>query len=254
MKLELLLAAGLALTGLHVQAQIVNNPAVQRDYSKVGSNEFGSLTDLTNGAQHLLTRSTKPGTLGSPYADNRWLAAEVTLNNKLPIKPFLMKYDVLEHRLLMYRPAPANDSIELDDHQVAAFVLSEPASNTGPARQRLFRRFTEATVGSQHLDYVEVLHAGRYTLLKHFVKTIKKPSFQGMYSDGAPVDEIEDAPEYFLKAPDGPLTPVKLSTKSLQAAAPPLAAALKTAVSAQKPYTEAGWASVLDAADPAAAK
>ena len=254
MKLKLLFVGGLSLAGLHARAQIVNNPLIQRDYSKVGSNEYGNMTDLISGAPHLLTRSTKPGTLGSPYADNRWLSAEVTLANKLPLKPTLMKYDVLEHRLIIYRSAPASDSVELDDHQVASFVLNEPASNAGPARRRLFRRFEEATEGSQRLDYVEVLHAGSYTLLKHYVKNIKRPSFQGMYSDGAPVDEIVDAHEYFLKAADGPLTPVKLSAKSLQAAAPPLAAALKTAISAQKPYTETGWVSVLNAADPAAAK
>ncbi|MFD2720084.1 hypothetical protein ACFST9_15280 [Hymenobacter monticola] len=256
MKIKLLLICGLAAASLRAQAQsqdppgIQNNPVMQRDYSKVGTNEYGSLNDITNGAPGLLTRSTKPGTLGSPYADGRWLTADVTLANKLPLKPIMMKYDVLAHRLVMYRPAPANDSIELDDHQVASFVLNEPASNAGPARKRLFRRFAEATTGSQHLDYVEVLHAGRYTLLKHYVKTIKRPSFQGMYSDGAPVDEIEDAPEYFLKAADGPLTPVKLTSKSLQAAAPPLAAALKTAISAQRPNSETGWASVLDATDP----
>ncbi|MDO7852020.1 hypothetical protein [Hymenobacter convexus] len=257
MKANLLLVCGIVLAGGTAQAQvgvIQNNPLMQRDYSKVGSNEYGNLTDLTNGAPHLLTRSTRPGTLGSPYADNRWLSADIALANKLPLKPVLLKYDVLEHRLIMYRSAPENDSIELDDHEVAAFVLKEPASNLGPARQRLFRRFEESAVGSQRLDYVEVLHAGHYTLLKHYLKTIKKPSFDGMYSNGAAPDEIEDALEYFLKATDGPLTPVKLNAKSVQAAAPALAAALKTAISAQKPRTDANWAAVLDAADPVAAK
>ncbi|MDO7845873.1 hypothetical protein Q5H92_05855 [Hymenobacter sp. M29] len=257
MKAKLVLAGGLIFAGIGARAQvgvIQNNPVMQRDYSKVGANEYGNLNDLTNGAPHLLTRSTKPGTLGSPYADGRWLSATVTLANKLPLKPMLLKYDVLERRLLMYRSAPENDSIELDDHQVAAFVLNEPASNQGPARQRLFRRFEESAVGSQRLDYVEVLHAGRYTLLKHYLKTIKQPSFGGMYSNGAAPDEIEDASEYFLKAADGPLTPIKLNAKSMQAAAPALSAALKTAISAQKPRTDADWTAVLDAADPVAAK
>ncbi|WP_201984671.1 hypothetical protein [Hymenobacter rubidus] len=247
MKLRyLLLGLGLISTGAH--AQILGGvPMAQRDYSSVSSNEYANINELTKGATHLLTR--RPNLIGSPFAEDKWLIANVLMNNKLSLRPMLLKYDVLEHRLIMRQPEPSQDSIELDDRQVASFVLNEPASNLGPARQRLFRRFEEAPRFRQR-DYVEVLHEGRYALLKHYQKKIKSDSFQGFASNGIPPDEIVDESLYYLRTPEGTLTPVKLSLKALQTAAPALSDALKTAA-AKKPRTEAEWSAVLNAADPA---
>lgn len=242
----LLLGLGLISTSVH--GQIVGGaPTIQRDYSQQGAKEFANLTELTKGSNLLMH---KTNAIGSPFADDRWLMANMTLANKLTLAPVQLKYDVLEQRLLMHQPAPSPDSIELDDHQVASFVLMEPASNAGPARQRLFRRFEEGPAARQR-DYVEVLHEGRYTLLKNYQKNIKHESFQGMYSNGIPTDEIEDASLYYLRTPEGTLTPVKLNLKALQNAAPSISVALKTAATAQKPRTEADWTAVLHAADPA---
>ncbi|UOQ96192.1 hypothetical protein MUN81_13115 [Hymenobacter sp. 5317J-9] len=252
MKLSVRLLLGLCLAGASAHAQtsnIVNMPVTQRDYSKEGTNDYANLSNLTNGATHLLTRRTN--TIGSPYADNRWLTAHVTLANKQALLPMLLKYDVLDRALLMRKAAPSQDSVELNDSKVASFVLDEPASALGPARQRRFRRFEEGPAARQR-DYVEVLHEGRYALLKHYLKEIKREGFGGMYSNGAPTDEIEDASVYFLRSPEGTLTPVKLTLKALQTAAPALAEPLKAAAAAQKPRSEAGWGAVLDAADPAA--
>ena len=254
MKFRLLLF-GLGLVGAsaHAQSQdppgIMNAPVTQRDYSSLGSNEYANLTDLTNGANHLLIR--RANTTGSPYADNRWLTAHVTLANKQPLLPMLLKYDVLDRALVMRKAAPSQDSVQLNDSKVATFVLDEPASEQGPARKRVFRRFDEGPASWQR-DYVEVLHEGQYRLLKHHLKHIKRESFQGMYSNGAPTDEIEDISEYYLRTPDGKVASVKLTLKALQSAAPALAPALKTAAAAQKPRTETDWAAVFNAADPAA--
>ncbi|MBJ6109611.1 hypothetical protein JAO73_11350 [Hymenobacter sp. BT523] len=252
MKPSVRLLLGLCLAGASAHAQtsnIANLPVAQRDYSKEGANDYANLSNLTNGAPHLLSRH--PNTVGSPYADNRWLTAHVTLANKQPLLPMLLKYDVLDRALVMRKEAPSPDSVELNDSKVASFVLEEPASALGPARRRLFRRFEEGPAARQR-DYVEVLHEGRYALLKHHLKQIKREGFGGMYSNGAPIDEIEDASVYYLRTPEGTLTPVKLTLKALQAAAPALAEPLKTAAAAQKPRSEAGWGAVLDAADPAA--
>jgi hypothetical protein len=241
------LLLGLVLIGTGARAQIVQPPTVQRDYSQQGASEYANIVDLVKGSNLLMHKTTA---VGSPFADDRWLMANVTLTTKLPLAPIQLKYDVLEHRLLMHQPAPSRDSIELDDHQVASFVLTEPASNNGTSRQRLFRRFEEGPAAHQR-DYVEVLHEGHYTLLKHYQKIIKRESFGGMYSTGIPTDEIEDASLYYLRTPEGTLTPVKLNLKSLQSAAPALGTSLKMAASAQKPRTEDDWASVLKASDPA---
>jgi hypothetical protein len=218
-----------------------------------GATAQTNLAALVNGAPAVLPKGSSEGVKGSPYADNRWLSGQLTLSSRLPLAPLPLKYDVLEKRLLIRTVQRPNDSLVLDDRLVKSFVLQEPASALGPARQRVFRRFEEAPTSPNRLDYVEVLHEGRYTLLKQYVKRMKKADFQGAYSTDRRYDEIEDATVYYLRTPTGSLTPVKLNLKTLQAAAPDLSNALKTSAATQKPKTEADWATVFNAADPSPA-
>ena len=213
-----------------------------------------NLNALAAGAPALLPRSETYGVKGSPYADSRWLPAQIKLANSQPLAPVPLKYDVLEHRLLMRPLTRGNDSLLLDDRQVVSFVLLEPASALGPARPRLFRRFLEAPNERQRRDYVEVLNNGQYTLLKHHIKSIKKADYQGAYSSDQRYDVIDDKPVYYLRTPAGGLQAVKLGLKPLQTAAPALADALKTAVATQRPKTDADWAAVFRTVDPAPAK
>ena len=227
--------------------------AQQGNSAMDGAAGQNNLQALTQGSATVLPRATSDGTIGSPYADNRWLSAQLRLSNSLPLAPVLLKYDVLDHRLLMRTPARATDSLQLDDSRVVSFVLQEPATVLGPGRQRLFRRFAEAPLPKQRPDYVEVLHEGRYALLLHRTKSLKKADIQGAYSSNNRFDEIEDHVAYYVRTPEATVQPVKLTLKTLQAAMPSLADALKTAA-AHSPRTEADWAAVLNAADPAPAK
>jgi hypothetical protein len=238
MKSFLLPLFGLLLSGTAAQAQ------------KEGAVAQANLDALTEGAPTVLPRGTSAGVKGSPYADNRWLRARLSLSNKLPLAPLPLKYDVLENRLLVRTVERPNDSLQLDDHQVVSFVLEEPAS----ARQRVFRRFAESPLPQHRTDYVEVLHEGHYTLLKHYLKQFRKADFQGAYSSDRRYDEIIDNSVYYFSVPGAAPTPVKLTLKALQAAAPALAPQLKTALATQKPKTDADWAGVLNAADPAPTK
>lgn len=213
-----------------------------------------NLNDLVKGLPTVLPRGESEGTLGSPYADDRWLPARLDLLNGRPLAPVPVKYDVLEHRLLMRTVERPTESLQLDDQRVRGFVLEEPATARGPARPRVFRRFLEAPLATQRTDYVEVLHEGRYALLKHYRKTLRRADYQGAYSSGQRSDEIEDHTTYYLLAPGGAPQPLKLALRPLQATAPPLATALKAAAAAQRPQTEADWAAVLRTADPAPAK
>lgn len=183
---------------------------------------------------------------GSPYADPRWLAARLTVSNNKPLAPLALKYDVLNKRLLMRENFKVRDSLRLDDRLVTGFTLEEPAANGVPARQRVFRRFLEAPDEKTRANYVEVLHEGKYTLLKQYVKTVRKADYQNAYSNDRRFDEIEDKPLYFLRRPNGSLVAVKLNQKSLSSAAPELGASLKKAT----PKTEQEWAAALQAADP----
>ncbi|OGX88535.1 hypothetical protein [Hymenobacter glacialis] len=242
-RFSLLLGLLVTAASAHAQTGIADGGAAQ-----------ANLAALTAGSPAMLPRGESYGMKGSPYADARWLPAKLTLSNNLPLAPIPLKYDVLEHRLLMRPLTRGNDSLLLDDRQVVSFVLMEPLSDLGPARSRLFRRFLEAPNERQRQDYVEVLHEGQHTLLKHYIKSMKKADYQGAYSNDQRYDVIDDKTVYYLRSPAGVLQPIKLGLKPLQAAAPALADALKTAVATQRPKTDADWAAVLRMVDPAPAK
>jgi hypothetical protein len=175
---------------------------------------ISNLRDLANGVPAVLPHGHGVGTMGSPYADSRWLLAQLRLTNNLPLAPISRKYDVLDRRLLMRSSTRAIDSLQLDDARVASFVLIEPASGLGPARPRQFRRFAGAPLVRERPDYVEVLHAGRYTLLKHYAKTLRTTSQPGAYSTSPTPDVIEDHPAYYLRTPEAALLPVKLTLRA----------------------------------------
>ena len=226
----------------------------QTDPNQMGASAQANLNTLTTNAPTVIPNPVGDGVKGSPYADDQWRLAQITLSNKLPLAPVPIKYDVLGQRLLMHKAAPSPDSLQLDDRLVQQFVLLNPTKAGAVARPRLFRRFAEAPTPGERADYVEVLHQGRYTLLKRHRRTLKKADFQGAYNSNNRYDEIQDHSEYFLAAADAPARPVKLSLKALEAAAPMLQASLKQAAAGKPLRSDADWTLVLDVADPAAAR
>lgn len=196
----------------------------------------------------MVPRGGSEGVIGSPYVDNRWLPAYITLNNKVPLAPIPLKYDVLNRRLLMRPISRPNDSLQLDDQRVVRFELEEPSGAQGKMR-RVFRRFEEAPEPKYRPSYVEVLHEGRYSLLKHYNKVLRKAN-PGAYNVGIRYDELEDKNTYYLRSPNAAVVLVKLNNKALQAAAPDLAKALKESTAAKTAKTDAEWVAVLEAIDP----
>ncbi|GAB3290618.1 hypothetical protein [Hymenobacter tenuis] len=186
------------------------------------------------------------GVEGSPYADKRWLQANLTMSSQVPLAPVPLKYDVLNQRLIMRKQGTSTDSIQLDDRLLLSFVLQEPATATSPARSRVFRRFTEAPVQQHRTQFVEVLHEGKYVLLKQHLKAVRKAPVRSGYGVDVQSAQVEDVSVYYVRRPNAEVVPVKLNMKSLTAAAPALAPALKGA----KPATEADWVARLAQADP----
>ncbi|WP_426491186.1 hypothetical protein [Hymenobacter sp. 102] len=211
LRISLALAAALLTTSAWAQ---------QGSISQAGTAAQANVDALVNGAAAVLPRGEAYGTIGTPYADNRWLPGHLHMTTGVPLAPIPLKYDVLNRRLLMM-PLNRKDSLLLDDRRVTSFELDVPAG-LQPAHQRVFRRFLEAPEPSQRTEYVEVLHAGNYTLLKRFGKKLIKADYQGAYSSGERYDKIDDKVTYYLLRPDKKLEPVKLNLKELQAAAPEL--------------------------------
>ena len=165
------LLLGLLVTATAAQAQ---SAGVQD-----GGAAQANLNALTAGAPAMLPRGESYGVKGSPYADSRWLPAQIKLVNSRPLAPVPLKYDVLERRLLMRPLNRGNDSLLLDDRQVVSFVLQEPASALGPSRPRLFRRFSEAPNERQRQDYVEVLNDGKHAHIQRTGQGAVGANFEG---------------------------------------------------------------------------
>ncbi|WP_152981516.1 hypothetical protein [Hymenobacter sp. AT01-02] len=214
-----------------------------------GADAQTNLNSLAAGSAAVLPRGESYGMVGSPYVDNRWLPARLHMTNKVPLAPVPLKYDVLNRRLLMLPVNRPNDSLQLNDRLVAGFDLEEPAGIAGPARQRIFRRFSEAPSPELRSDFVEVIHEGNYVLLKRYEKVLKKANYQGAYSSGERSDIVEDKTTYYLRRPDATVVPVKLTMKALQAAAPELAGNLKAASGASTAKSDKEWAAVLAVVD-----
>ncbi|WP_135434367.1 hypothetical protein [Hymenobacter fodinae] len=198
---------------------------------------------LANGSPTVVPNGTRNEILGSPYIDNRWLLAKLVMSNKVPLAPVPLKYDVLNKRLLMRLVDRPKDSLQLDDRLLERFILQEPATGITPARERVFRRFTEADVPSQRTQFVEVLQEGKYTLLKQYIKVLRKAP-TGAYTTGSRLDEVEDKVVYYVRRTDAKAVPVKLNLKQIENAVPELASTLRSTPGAKNAKTEAEWTAV----------
>ncbi|UOG76682.1 hypothetical protein MTX78_08770 [Hymenobacter tibetensis] len=246
MSTRLLLSATLLSVATTTYAQQTAVPAIEQ----TGAAAQANINALGRGDAAIVRGASSAGMIGTPYVDNRWLLARITLSSKVPLAPVPLKYDVLHHRLLMRPLNSTADSLQLDDRLVTYFELEEPVAGTTQSRRRVFRRFEEAPVAYQRTDYVEVLHENRYSLLKRYVKVLRKANSAGPYSKGDSYDTLEDKNVYFVRRLDATLVPTKLTLKALQTAAPELATALKQSAAAQAAKTDAEWAAVFASLDP----
>lgn len=241
----ILRSAAVVLLALLGRTATGQQPAI----TQTGMAAQSNLDALVAGSPTVVPRGGAEGLKGSPYVDNRWLTAYITLTNNIPLAPIPLKYDVLNRRLLMRPINRPNDSLQLDDRRVVRFELEEAPTGAEVKTRRVFRRFDDAPEPRQRTSYVEVLHEGRYSLLKHHGKMIRKAN-PGPYNVEVQFDEVEDKNTYYLRRPDATIVSIKLNSKALQAVAPGLAAGLKESAAARTAKTDAEWAAVLDKLDP----
>jgi hypothetical protein len=185
------------------------------------------------------------GISGSPYLVPRWLSAVITTRSKTVMDTVPLKYDVLRQRVLI-RDQQKGDSLQVEDNLIASFVLTDPEQ---AQEKREFRRFLEAPEPEQAREFVEVLHRGKYTLLKQYKKDIQTAGYASAYLYDESPKAIEDKVVYYLARPNGSAVPVKLKMKALQSAAPELASALKEASRKQSIAKEEDAVALLHAVD-----
>ena len=244
MKTVHVLAATLLLTSEVAVAQTpsaVTSPDPQTNNMQDPS----KIQQYTRSLEAMRADNPYKGVSGSPYLVPRWLPATITTRTKAVMQAVPLKYDVLQQRLLTRDPQKG-DSMLLQDDFVVSFVLTDP---NRPQEKRQFRRFLEAPNPAQSREFVEVLHQGKYTLLKQYTKEVQRAG----YKDAANFDDtptaIDDKTAYYLAHANGPAMPIKLKLKALQTAAPDLASALKEASGKQPISTEDEVIVLLQAVD-----
>ena len=236
--------AGLLLTSQIAVGQsptMVSSPDPQTNNMQDPS----KIAQYTRGLEAMRDDSPFRGVSGSPYLEPRWLTAVITTQSKTVMQAVPLKYDVLRQRVLVRDPQKG-DSLQVDENLIASFVLTDPGQLQD---QRTFRRFTEAPVPAQAREFVEVLHQGKYALLKRYAKDIQQAGYSNAYLYDESPRAIEDKVTYYLTRTSGSAVPVKLRLKALQTAAPELSAALKEAGRKHPIVTEADAVALLQAVD-----
>lgn len=184
---------------------------------------------------------------GQPWIQRSWQPGQVMMP-KSRLDNVLLKYDAYGQQLLAVTKGKT-DTLLLDHRLVQGFVMQD---ESGPGRQLTFQRFDNAPQPEQRLNFVEVLHAGKYSLLKHHGRQLHRGNDGVVLNGDSNNDRIAEVYTYYLSRPDGTAVPVKLNAKAISAAAPDLAAAIKTQLASKKAdNNEAGMANLLQMVDKA---
>jgi hypothetical protein len=215
-----LLAGGCLLSLPALAQQPAGQPARPQNYNKTNltPNEFQAYNTFDHRYE---------GLVGTPYLNKGWTLAKVTLADKRELASAPARYDVYRRLLVVQPYAGKKDSVWLDATRMKEFSLLPVLP--GQAERR-FVPFAEAPDAEKRNTFVEVLYQGAngYSLLKLPRKLMVKANYQGGYAADRRFDELVDRTEYYLRRPDGSVAEVKLSQKSLAAAAPALTALAQT--------------------------
>ncbi|MBC6611238.1 hypothetical protein H8B15_09905 [Hymenobacter sp. BT507] len=236
------------MLGLSMQQNRAQVSQVPTSGSGVMAQE--NINSIVRGGQGYTIDTRYQGLVGSPYAIARWLPAVVTTDHDVKLQPVLLKYDVVQQLLYARQPA-RTDSMLLNENRVKSFVLTDAA---GAMPERRFRRFAEAPNPAQGREFVEVLHEGKYTVLKQYQKKMEQANYKGAYSQDKRYDELVTKETYYLCSPDGKVVPInKLTLKALQSAAPELSTKLKSEADRNRSMgkSEADLMTLMQVVDPA---
>ncbi|GAB2964503.1 hypothetical protein GCM10027048_37510 [Hymenobacter coalescens] len=173
---------------------------------------------------------------GQIFFQRTWQPGEIILTNtKQRIGNILLQYDAYGAQLLAVPQKGRRDTLLLNTNSIQGFVVQDELI---PNRVHTFRRFDNAPRPDQQHKYVEVLHDGKYSLLKRHGRQIYRGDDGRVFNSGRNYDRIEEHVTYFLSRPDGSAVQVKLNAKAISNAAPALAAAIKTEMERQPAKTE----------------
>ncbi|MCC3160006.1 hypothetical protein LJ737_22405 [Hymenobacter sp. 15J16-1T3B] len=169
---------------------------------------------------------------GQPFFQRTWQPGEIVLvNTKQRIGNILLQFDVFAQQLLAIPRKGKTDTLLLNTNIIQEFVVQDELI---PDRLHRFRRLDNLQRTNQPWEYAEVLHEGKYSLLKRHGRQLYRSDAGKVFNSGRVQDRIVEDFSYFLQCPNGSIVPVKLNAKALSNAAPDLAAAINAELTQRK--------------------
>ncbi|WP_139924548.1 hypothetical protein [Hymenobacter sp. DG01] len=226
------LALALLLGGLstyQATAQQIT-PPVASPGGRLWANE--NLGALLDGKMAYAYQAPQREAQGQAFFQRTWQPGEIILvNTKQRIGNIQLQYDAYGYQLLAVPQRNRADTLLLNKNEIQGFVVQDELFAD---RVHTFRRFDNAPRPDQQQEYVEVLHEGKYTLLKRHSRQLQRSDKDKVFNSGRHYDQLVEYNSYFLSRPDGTVVPVKLNAKAISAAAPDLAAAIKAELARQQ--------------------
>lgn len=169
---------------------------------------------------------------GQPFFQRTWQPGEIILvNTKQRIGDILLQYDVYMHQLLAVPRKGRADTLLLNSNTIQEFVVQDELLPDYPHR---FRRIDALQRPDRPLEYAEVLHEGKYRLLKRHGRQLYRSESGKVFTNGRTQDRLVDHTTYFLQRPDGSVVQVRMTAKAISSAAPELATAINSELTQRK--------------------
>lgn len=168
---------------------------------------------------------------GQPFFQATWQPGEIVLvNTKQRIGNIMLLYDVYAQQLLAIPRKGRPDTLLLNSSIIQEFVVQDAV---WPDRPHRFRRLTALERADRPVEYAEVLHEGKYRLLKRHGRQLYRHDSGKVFNNGSTQDRLVEHITYLLERPDGSLVIVKPNAKAIGSAAPELAAAINAELKQQ---------------------
>ncbi|MFN7119682.1 MAG: hypothetical protein ACK4TA_23000 [Saprospiraceae bacterium] len=153
------------------------------------------------------------GVRGTPLLFDDWQTAKIQLADRDTFGATAKINVDLEQNLLILQ-LPGEKVGQVSPYKLKAFKIEDAASRQTQLWTVLREKEVEGTTNSQEKFY-ELLHQGKFTLLKSVKKTFKRANYKEAYSIGARYDEYIKGVDYWLREGDKPFQEIKLKRKSL---------------------------------------
>lgn len=178
---------------------------------------LGNLTPYAPGAIGFDNRYQ--GIQGDPFLFSEWQDGQVQFAKQDTFSMSIKCNLDLVKQVLVVQMRNGSSS------QVTATNIKAIQIKEGQRRWLTLSEKEVENINSVRLKFYELLHQGKYQLLKLTEKSFKKANYQGAYNIGNNYDEFLTETSYWLRSDGNRYTKVKMKRKEIEAMLPGTAAA-----------------------------